>query len=457
MQYGPYAVDYENRPYNPERMRNERIAKAQASLKKHGLGAMMVFDYDYQRYLGYYSSHQYNRRRLGHFALLIEGDGFPYCPKDYFGGTWDQSRMPWFNDKMILETSKTFAIQQALPEHPNYVPQQMDKMVAEVKALLVKHGRADMPIGIDISNYDLIRAFDRSGLTVCDGLLAMTDAMQIKTPDEIHCMRMAGVIAESAHWEVCKALRPGMTELQIAGIAANACFKLGAEELEGPSFVVCSGERSGHVVPNMPTDRIVRPGDFVVIDINGVSFQGYRTCFYRTYLVGDKPTQFQKDVYKVCRDGLAALTACVKPGITTADISREWQKMGDFPGGWGRTPKWPDPGRRFAGSVMHSIGLRSGDGGPTVAGFTANTGYMMPPVTIQENMTFAVEVGCFTWLGNKWAKDGVKIEHCGVVTKDGFDVFYRAPKDELIVCGLPGTYFSVDEAGLALPATAGQD
>ena len=64
--------------------------------------------------------------------------------------------------------------------------------------------------------------------------------------------------------------------------------------------MVCSGERSGYGVPNMPTDRIVRPGDFVVIDINGVSFQGYRTCFYRTYLVGDKPTQFQKDVYKVC-------------------------------------------------------------------------------------------------------------------------------------------------------------
>ena len=124
--------------------------------------------------------------------------------------------------------------------------------------------------------------------------------MQVKTEDEIHCLRMAGVITESAHWEVCKALRPGMTELQIAGIAANALFKLGAEELEGPSFVVCSGERSGYGVPNMPTDRIVRPGDFVIIDINGVSFQGYRTCFYRTYLVGDKPTQFQKDVYKSC-------------------------------------------------------------------------------------------------------------------------------------------------------------
>jgi Xaa-Pro aminopeptidase len=118
--------------------------------------------------------------------------------------------------------------------------------------------------------------------------------------------------------------------------------------------------------------------------------------------------------------------------------------MGDFPGGWGRVPKWPEPGRRFFGSVGHSIGLRSGDAGPTIAGSSAAMGYDVPPVKIVKNMCFALEVGCFTWLGDRWAKDGVKIEHCGAVTDDGFEVFYRAPKHDLIVCGLPGEYYSVD-------------
>jgi len=57
---------------------------------------------------------------------------------------------------------------------------------------------------------------------------------------------------------------------------------------------------------------------------------------------------------------------------------------------------------------------------------------------IVKNMCFAVEVGCFTWLGDRWAKDGVKIEHCGVVTDTGFEPFYRFPEHDLIVCGLPG-------------------
>ena len=65
MQYGRFAVDYEYRPYNPERMRNERVARAQAALKKYGLGAIILYDFDYHRYLNYYSFHQYGRRRLG--------------------------------------------------------------------------------------------------------------------------------------------------------------------------------------------------------------------------------------------------------------------------------------------------------------------------------------------------------------------------------------------------------
>jgi len=440
MQHGPYAVDYEDRGYNPDRMRKERVAKAQASLKRHGLGAVVLFDYDHHRYLGYYSFHQYARRRLGHFVLLIEGEGFPYVPIDHLNGQWEQPRMPWLEGKMVLKTAKANQLMVGFSKYPDYMVGEMDKIAAEVKALLIKHGKLDMPCGIDLANFNLVEAFKRAGIHVCDANVAMCDAIMVKTEDEIHCLRMAGVITDNAHWEVAKALRPGLTEFEIAGIAANACYKLGAEELEGPSFVVCTGERSGYGVPNMATDRRVRPGDLVVIDINGVGFQGYRTCYYRTYCVGDKPTEFQKEVYRVAHDGVSALADCMRPGITTDDVQREWLKRGDFPGGWGRKTKWPDPGRHFFGTVAHSIGLRSGDPGPTVPGTAADAGYKFPAVELQKNMTFAVECGCFTWLGDRWAKDGVKIENCGVVTDTGFDIFYRFPSKELITCGLPGQY-----------------
>jgi Xaa-Pro aminopeptidase len=251
---------------------------------------------------------------------------------------------------------------------------------------------------------------------------------------------MAGAITESAMWEVAQALRPGVTEWEMAGVASKALFKLGAEEMEGPSFVVCSGERSGNNVPAMPTDRILRPGDMFIIDINGVSFQGYRTCYYRTFCVGDRPTQFQKDIYETCYEYMMAMTNSLKAGTDSNKTSEFIFAEGKRLGKWGPPHPmwgdWPKPGT-YCSPGGHQIGLCSGDPGP---GFHNIRNREDPPFKIEKNMCFAVEVGVYTWDGSQWKRDGCKLEHCGVVRDNGFEVFYRFPMKDLLVCGLPGLY-----------------
>jgi Xaa-Pro aminopeptidase len=438
MTFGNFAVDYEHRPYNPERMRKERLARAHAALHQFGFGSMIVYNYDTHRYLGYYSTHQYARRRPGTFLLLIKDAGYPYAPVDAFAPTWAEELMPWYEGRMKLKTSLQTTVYQGYPQKPEGIVEEWEKMAAEVKGLLEEHGVGHLPCGVDMSNWHMMNACQKAGIKLVDGNHVIVAARMIKTDDEIECLRTAGVIAESAHWEVCQALRPGVTEWEMAGVAAKALFKLGAEEMEGPSFVACSGERSGHNVPAMPTDRIIRPGDLFIIDINGVSFQGYRTCYYRTYAVGDKPTAFQKEVYNCAYEGLMALLNSIKPGITNYEAQQNWLKQGDAPGLWGRVPKWPGPGRYYVGSTAHPLGLCSGDPGPRIQGTVP---YLPgPPLTLEKNMCFAVEVGCFVWDGKKWARDGVKLEQCGRVTDTGFEVFYRFPLKDLITCGLPGIY-----------------
>ena len=80
MTFGKFNVDYEQRIYNPVRMREYRLNRAHASLKKFGLGAMICFDFDDFRYLGYYTWHNYMRRRPARFCLLIRDQGYPYAP-----------------------------------------------------------------------------------------------------------------------------------------------------------------------------------------------------------------------------------------------------------------------------------------------------------------------------------------------------------------------------------------
>jgi len=443
MTFGLYNVDYEQRAYNPERMKKNRLDRAHAMLKKYGLGSMIVYDFDNHRYLGYYTWHNYMRRRPGRFLLLIRDQGWPYAPY-HTEDTGEYQLMPYLRDKMILNHQPS--VQSGMPSlDDKFNAEQWAAMADQVKGLLQQHHMDNLPIGIDAHfGFHSVDALQKAGLNVVDGNPAMAEARMIKNEDEIECCKIAGAITEAAHWEVCKALKPGLTEWQVCGIAAKALFNLGAEELEGPSFIVTN---FGFYGIRTPTDRIIRPGELLSIDINGVSFQGYRTCFYRTYCVGDKPTEKQKELYQLNYEAQRSMELNMKPGISSHDMIRAILEDGGgrWPGSvtgkpfefqgktWG--PTWPEPGYYFIAGIPggHQLGLGSGDPAPGISP-------TWPAFTIEKGMVFAREVGVREWDGSKWSYDGCKIENSGVVTENGWESFYRFPYDKLITCGLPGVY-----------------
>jgi len=440
--FGRFNVDYEQRTYNPERMRQYRLDRAHAMLRKYGLGSMVVYDFDNFRYLGYNNWHNYERRRPGRYILLIRDAGYPYVPASP-PGSGEYELQPWLKGKFKLKTTPAVFPYMWLDEP--YTESQWEQQATEIKALLEEHGVANEPCGIDVGfGVRTIDHLRKAGINVVDGNPAMAEARMIKNEDEIECCRIAGTIAEAAHWEVCKALKPGMTEWQVGGIAAKACYDLGAEELEGPSFILSSGPRFGNYGVQTGTDRVIRPGELFVIDINGVSFQGYRTCFYRTYCVGDKPTERQKDIYQACVEIFDTMQQSIKPGKTNHDYARAVLEKGGgkyvgnltFEGKkWG--PTWPEPGRYYTPGG-HMLGLASGDPGPTIGIRQQHMDY--PPFTFEPGMVIAVEVGIRDWDGSKWLYDGVKLENTGVVTETGWESFYRFPYKDLIAVGLPGSY-----------------
>lgn len=436
MTYGKFTVDYEQRIYNPERMRKYRLDRAHAALKKHGLGSMICFDFDNFRYLGYCHRHNYKRRRPGDYALLIRDEGYPYIPVEACPGTMETMWMPWLKGKAVLQTQQP--VESGMSWDDKYQAGKFAKQAEEVKSLLKQHRIADEPVGIDCHfGLQFVDACRKIGINVVDGNKAMSEARMIKNEDEIECLKTAGTIAEAAHWEVAKALRPGVTELAMSGVAAKALGEQGSQEWEGPSFVGRSGNRAGDAPWSMfATDRVMRPGDMFILDINGVGFDGYRTCFYRTYCVGDKPTEFQKELYKDCYDSEIAMETSIKPGITSHDYVKAVIKKGEGKR-WPAASPYPKPSRIWQ-AAGHPLGLASGDPGPLLG---PNQGVLdQPAFTLQKGMVFAQEVWTGDWDGKKWGYDGVKVENTGVITDTGFEIFYRFPMKDLIACGLPGLY-----------------
>src|SRR3546814_10552762 len=119
--------------------------------------------------------------------------------------------------------------------------------------------------------------------------------------------------------------RPGVREKEVVGLVAKTLYDLGSEFVEGVNAI--SGERCA-THPHVYSDRILRPGDPAFFDILH-SYNGYRTCYYRTFAVGSA-SPAQQDAYTRCREYMDEAISLVRPGATKDDIVSVWPTAQEF-------------------------------------------------------------------------------------------------------------------------------
>ena len=115
-------------------------------------------------------------------------------------------------------------------------------------------------------------------------------AITIKSEREIELMTQAGRILEIVHEEMEKALKPGMTTLDIDAIGEEVIRSYGCE----PSFLNYNGYPASicvsvneEVVHGIPSRyRIIQEGDIVSLDA-GLIYKGYHSDAARTHAVGE--------------------------------------------------------------------------------------------------------------------------------------------------------------------------
>lgn len=148
--------------------------------------------------------------------------------------------------------------------------------------------------------------------------------ISIKSEREIELMAEAGRILENVHLELAKALKPGMSTLDID--------RLGEEIIRGygciPSFLNYNGypasicvsvnEEVVHGIPNRR--RIIKEGDIVSLDA-GVIYKGYHSDAARTHAIGEVSKE-AAELIKVTRDSFFEGIKYAKEGNHLFDISR---------------------------------------------------------------------------------------------------------------------------------------
>ena len=272
----------------------------------------------------------------------------------------------------------------------------------------------------------MLFALQAQGIKVVDGQQLMHEVRKIKTQDEITLLNTATMMVDAAYDELYRFMKPGVKENECVGVVSKVLYDLGSEHVEGVNAI--SGERcSPH--PHVYTDRVLRPGDPAFFDILH-SFNGYRTCYYRTFAIGSA-SPAMVDAYKRSRDYMDAAISIVKPGITTADVVKLWPKAQEF--------GFANEEAAFALQYGHGVGLSIWEK-PIFSRLVS----LDHPEVIEEGMVFALET--YWPASDGWS--AARLEEEVVVTKDGCELITRFPSEKLLVAGTH--YFTT---GGELPTT----
>jgi len=211
-------------------------------------------------------------------------------------------------------------------------------------------------------------------------------------------------------------MKPGLRDTDLTAIGQQAMIEAGAEQGGAvPFFSGPSTFERGFA----SSDRIIQPGDLVYGDITNFGYMGYKTCLYRTFVVGRKPTQKERDLYQRLLEKQNAIIEAIRPGATTADAAQHFEPAST----WG----YPDEDHVLTIEIGHGIGLYLYEP-PLINRLWS----LKHPQLFEAGMALAVE----SREGESGL--GVRLEDMIVVTENGAELLSRFPRDEILVAGLIG-------------------
>ena len=218
----------------------------------------------------------------------------------------------------------------------------------------------------------------------------MVELRSIKTANEINCLTEGYRIAELATQQVIKEIRPGMTELQMVGVAQRVIYENGAE-YEGLPMYVFSEASTRHAI-SRSSYRKFEKGDIVQLNLSA-KIDGYSAAIGYPIVLG-KLEGRRRDVVMFGLEAHRWTQKQVKAGVWAADIAKEFYQY------------YVDNGFKdnFVYGPLHGTGMIEVEA-PWVE---TSSGY-----ALQTNMTFQIDTFISTdTFGVRWEK-GI------AVTEDG--------------------------------------
>lgn len=151
----------------------------------------------------------------------------------------------------------------------------------------------------------------------------MVALRSIKSENEINCLREAARITKIATDEVIKALRPGVTELQMVGVAQAAVYANGAEYEGLPMY--CFSQKSTKHAISRSSYRIIERGDIVQLNLSA-KIDGYSPAIGLPVSMGPL-TGEKRDIVDFVLEMHMWTEGQLKVGVEAKDIAIRFEQL----------------------------------------------------------------------------------------------------------------------------------
>jgi Xaa-Pro aminopeptidase len=227
----------------------------------------------------------------------------------------------------------------------------------------------------------------------------------VKEEGELNTIREAAAITSEAFERFANERFTGRTERALAWRLDELFHELGAA---GPAFeTIVAGGANGARPHSRPSDRVVEPGETIVIDA-GARVDGYCADCTRTFATGQLPERLQ-DAYATCLEGQEAGLKSVRAGTSGVEADAAARSVIESAG----------YGEEFGHGLGHGVGLDVHEA-PRLSRESEDT--------LAAGNVVTVEPGIYlSGLG------GIRIEDLVVVTDDGPEVLTTVTKDLVTV------------------------
>ncbi len=291
----------------------ERVKKAAKMVADRGLDVMLVCSTE---------SDYANARYFSGFWPLFERAGVAISATGEAALLVGPESAIFGKDRNKLD--KIFVLKEfresADPSYPELKP---DTFQDAFKAIGVKGENIKVGLGsyvectLPIYN-GLKEAYPKAEISVCSDI--MVELRKIKSENELACIREGFRIVEIATDEVIKALKPGVTELQMVGVAQRVIYEHGAE-YEGLPMYVFSEESTRHAI-SRSCYRTINKGDIVQLNLSA-KIDGYSPAIGLPVVMGKLEGE-RREIVEFCRQQHEWTCEQIKAGVMASDVAKQF-------------------------------------------------------------------------------------------------------------------------------------